>query len=126
MIFNFDSYIVNVNNYKTEKFMENLKEIEIELTESLTSMLSEMSINYKKPSYIKKLNNIIILKYHAVGELFSYDNVRKNSNLKFADGVHPIYNFDENTEIYFSEYVDMREEFLDENSFEINIAIKNN
>ena len=44
MIFNFDSYIVNVNNYKTEKFMENLKEIEIELTESLTSMLSEMSI----------------------------------------------------------------------------------
>ena len=69
---------------------------------------------------MKKLGNNLILKYHAVGEIISYGDVRTNADLKFADGIHPIY-FLEDAEIYFTEAVEMREDFLDENSFEINI-----
>ena len=121
MIFSFDSYMINVNTYKTEEFMKNLKAVDdLVLDEKITSMLEEMSIDYKKPSYIKKLGETLILKYHAVGEIISYSNVRTNSNLKFIDGIHPIYFLDD-AEIYFTEAVEMREEFLDENSSEINI-----
>ena len=121
MIFSFDSYMINVNTYKTEEFMKNLKAVDdLVLDEKITSMLEEMFIDYKKPSYIKKLGETLILKDHAVGEIISYSNVRTNSNLKFIDGIHPIYFLDD-AEIYFTEAVEMREEFLDENSFEINI-----
>lgn len=120
MIFSFDSYMINVNNYKTEEFMKKLKSVDVGLDEKIISMLKEISIDDKKPSYIKKLGNNLILKYHAVGEIISYGDVRTNADLKFADGIHPIY-FLEDSEIYFTEAVEMREEFLDENSFEINI-----
>lgn len=123
MIFSFDSYMINVNTYKTEKFMTILKSEDVNLEEKIISMLEEMSLDYKKPSYIKKLGNKLILKYHAVGEIISYGDVRTNSSLKFIDGIHPIY-FLGNTEIYFTEAVEMRENFLDENSFEINIKAK--
>ena len=120
MIFSFDSYMINVNTYKTEEFMKKLKAVDINLEEKIISTLAEMSIDYKKPSYMKKLGNTLILKYHAVGEIISYGDVRTNADLKLADGIHPIY-FLEDAEIYFTEAVEMREEFLDENSFEINI-----
>ena len=124
MIFSFDSYMINVNTYKTEEFMKKLKAVnDLALDEKIISMLDEMSIDCKKPSYIKKLGNNLILKYHAVGEIISYSDVRTNSNLKFIDGIHPIY-FLENAEIYFTEAVEMRENFLDENSFEINIKAR--
>lgn len=120
MIFSFDSYMINVNTYKTEEFMKKLKAVDINLEEKIISTLAEMSIDYKKPSYMKKLGKDLILKYHAVGEIISYGHVRTNADLKLADGIHPIY-FLEDAEIYFTEAVEMREEFLDENSFEINI-----
>lgn len=123
MIFSFDSYMINVNAYKTEEFMKNLKAVDVDLDEKIISMLDEMSIDHKKPSYIKKLGETLILKYHAVGEIISYSNVRTNSNLKFIDGIHPIYFLDD-AEIYFTEAVEMRENFLDENSFEINIKAR--
>lgn len=123
MIFSFDSYMINVNTYKTEKFMTILKSVDVILEEKIISMLEEMSLDYKKPSYIKKLGNSLILKYHAVGEIISYGDVRTNAELKFADGIHPIY-FLEDAEIYFTEAVEMRENFLDENSFEINIKAR--
>ena len=123
MIFSFDSYMINVNTYKTEKFMTILKSEDVNLEEKIISMLEEMSLDHKKPSYIKKLGNKLILKYHAVGEIISYGDVRTNSNLKFIDGIHPIY-FLEDAEIYFTEAVEMREDFLDENSFEINIKTR--
>jgi len=113
--------MINVNTYKTEEFMKNLKSVDdLALDEKIISMLDEMSIGHKKPSYMKKLGETLILKYHAVGEIISYGDVRTNSNLKFIDGIHPIYFLDD-AEIYFTEAVEMREEFLDENSFEINI-----
>ena len=120
MIFSFDSYMINVNNYWTEEFMKKLKSVDVDLDEKIISVLKEISIDYKKPSYMKKLGDTLILKYHAVGEIISYGDVRTNSDLKFIDGIHPIY-FLEDSEIYFTEAVEMREEFLDENSFEINI-----
>ena len=124
MIFSFDSYMINVNTYKTEEFMKKLKAVDdLILDEKIISTLEKMSLDYKKPSYIKKLGNKLILKYHAVGEIISYGDVRTNSELKFADGIHPIY-FLENAEIYFTEAVEMRKDFLDENSFEINIKAK--
>lgn len=120
MIFSFDSYMINVNTYKTEEFMKKLKAVDVDLGEKIISTLAEMSIDYKKPSYIKKLGKNLILKYHAVGEIISYGYVRTNAELKLADGIHPIYFLDD-AEIYFTEAVEMREDFLDENSFEINI-----
>lgn len=120
MIFSFDSYMINVNTYKTEEFMKKLNSVDVDLGEKIISTLAEMSIDYKKPSYMKKLSNNLILKYHAVGEIISYGDVRTNADLKLADGIHPIY-FLEDAEIYFTEAVEMREDFLDENSFEINI-----
>lgn len=120
MIFSFDSYMINVNTYKTEEFMKKLKAVDINLEEKIISTLAEMSIDYKKPSYMKKLGKDLILKYHAVGEIISYGDVRTNADLKLADGIHPIY-FLEDAEFYFTESVEMREDFLDENSFEINI-----
>lgn len=123
MIFSFDSYMINVNNYKTEEFMKKLNSVDVDLGEKIISTLAEMSIDYKKPSYMKKLGDTLILKYHAVGEIISYGDVRTNAQLKFADGIHPIYFLDE-AEIYFTEAVEMREDFLDENSFEININTK--
>ena len=121
MIFSFDSYMINVNTYKTEKFMKKLKAVDdLNLEEKIISTLAKMSIDYKKPSYIKKLGKDLILKYHAVGEIISCGDVRTNAELKFIDGIHPIYFLDD-AEIYFTEAVEMREEFLDENSFEINI-----
>ena len=120
MIFSFDSYMINVNTYKTEEFMKKLNSVDVDLGEKIISTLAEMSIDYKKPSYIKKLGKDLILKYHAVGEIISCGNVRTNAQLKLADGIHPIYFLDE-AEIYFTEAVEMREDFLDENSFEINI-----
>ena len=124
MIFSFDSYMINVNTYKTVEFMKNLKSVnDLILDEKIISMLDEMSIDHKKPSYIKKLGETLILKYHAVGEIISYGDVRTNSNLKFIDGIHPIYFLDD-AEIYFTEAVEMRENFLDENSFEINIKAR--
>lgn len=120
MIFSFDSYMINVNTYKTEEFMKKLNSVDVDFGEKIISILAEMSIDYKKPSYMKKLGNNLILKYHAVGEIISYGDVRKNAQLKLADGIHPLY-FLEDAEIYFTEAVEMREEFLDENSFEINI-----
>ncbi len=120
MIFSFDSYMINVNTYKTEEFMKKLNSVAVDLGEKIISTLAEMSIDYKKPSYIKKLGNNLILKYHAVGEIISYGDVRTNADLKLADGIHPLY-FLEDAEIYFTEAVEMREDFLDENSFEINI-----
>lgn len=124
MIFSFDSYMINVNTYKTEEFMKKLKAVDdLILDEKIISTLEKMSLDYKKPSYITKLGNKLILKYHAVGEIISYGDVRTNSNLKFIDGIHPIY-FLEDAEIYFTEAVEMREDFLDENSFEINIKAR--
>ena len=123
MIFNFDSYMINVNNYKTEEFMKKLESVDINLDEKIISMLDEMSIDYKKPSYIKNFGETLLLKYHAVGNIISYADVRMNKELKFADGIHPIY-FLDGAEIYFTEAVELREEFLDENSFEININTK--
>ena len=123
MIFSFDSYMINVNTYKTDEFMKKLKAVDINLEEKIISTLAEMSIDYKKPSYMKKLGDTLILKYHAVGEIISYGHVRTNAQLKFIDGIHPIY-FLEDAEIYFTEAVEMREDFLDENSFEININTK--
>lgn len=123
MIFSFDSYMINVNTYKTEKFMKKLNSVDVDLGEKIISTLAEMSIDYKKPSYMKKLGNNLILKYHAVGEIISYGDVRTNADLKLADGIHPIYFLDD-AEIYFTEAVEMREDFLDENSFEININRK--
>lgn len=123
MIFSFDSYMINVNTYKTEEFMKKLNSVDVDLGEKIISTLAKMSIDYKKPSYIKKLGKDLILKYHAVGEIISCGDVRTNADLKFADGIHPIY-FLEDSEIYFTEAVEMREEFLDENSFEININAK--
>ncbi|MFR8927104.1 hypothetical protein [Peptoniphilus senegalensis] len=124
MIFSFDSYMINVNTYKTEEFMKKLKAVDdLILDEKIISTLEKISLDYKKPSYIKKLGNKLILKYHAVGEIISYGDVRTNSNLKFIDGIHPIY-FLEDAEIYFTEAVEMREDSLDENSFEINIKAK--
>ena len=124
MIFSFDSYMINVNTYKTVEFMKNLKSVnDLILDEKIISMLDEMSIDHKKPSYMKKLGETLILKYHAVGEIISYGDVRTNSNLKFIDGIHPIYFLDD-AEIYFTEAVEMRENFLDENSFEINIKAR--
>lgn len=120
MIFSFDSYMINVNTYKTEEFMKKLKAVDVDLGEKIISILKEISIDYKKPSYMKKLGKNLILKYHAVGEIISYGDVRTNAELKFADGIHPIYFLDD-AEIYFTEAVEMREDFLDENSFEINI-----
>lgn len=121
MIFSFDSYMINVNTYKTEEFMKKLKAVDdLNLGEKIISTLGELSIDYKKPSYMKKLGNKLILKYHAVGEIISYGDVRTNADLKLADGIHPIYFLDD-AEIYFTEAVEMREDFLDENSFEINI-----
>ena len=120
MIFSFDSYMINVNTYKTEEFMKKLKAVDINLEEKIIFTLAEMSIDYKKPSFMKKLGDTLILKYHAVGEIISYGDVRTNADLKFIDGIHPIY-FLGNAEIYFTEAVEMREDFLDENSFEINI-----
>ncbi|MDU1582765.1 MAG: hypothetical protein E6864_03315 [Peptoniphilus harei] len=120
MIFSFDSYMINVNTYKTEEFMKKLKAVDVDLGEKIISTLAEMSIDYKKPSYIKKLGKDLILKYHAVGEIISYGDVRTNAQLKLADGIHPLYFLDD-AEIYFTEAVEMREDFLDENSFEINI-----
>lgn len=120
MIFSFDSYMMNVNTYKTEEFMKKLKAVDVDLGEKIISTLAEMSIDYKKPSYMKKLGNNLILKYHAVGEIISYGDVRTNADLKLADGIHPIY-FLKDAEFYFTEAVEMREDFLDENSFEINI-----
>ena len=121
MFFSFDSYMINVNTYKTAEFMKKLKAVaDLNLGEKIISTLEEMSIDYKKPSYMKKLGDTLILKYHAVGEIISYSDVRTNAELKFADGIHPIYSLDE-AEIYFTEAVEMREDFLDENSFEINI-----
>lgn len=120
MIFSFDSYMINVNTYKTEEFMKKLNSVDVDLGEKIISTLEEMSIDYKKPSYIKKLGNNLILKYHAVGEIISYGDVRTNAELKLADGIHPLYFLDDG-EIYFTEAVEMREDFLDENSFEINI-----
>ena len=113
--------MINVNTYKTEEFMKKLKAVDdLNLGEKIISTLEEMSIDYKKPSYMKKLGDNLILKYHAVGEIISYADVRTNAELKFADGIHPIYFLDD-AEIYFTEAVEMREDFLDENSFEINI-----
>lgn len=123
MIFNFDSYMINVNNYKTEEFMKNLKSVDINLDEKIITTLGEMSIDYKKPSYIKNFGETLLLKYHAVGNIISYADVRMNKELKFADGIQPIY-FIDDAEIYFTEAVELREEFLDENSFEININTK--
>ena len=123
MIFSFDSYMINVNTYKTEEFMKKLKAVDVDLGEKIISTLAEMSIDYKKPSYIKKLGKDLILKYHAVGEIISYGDVRTNADLKLADGIHPLYFLDD-AEIYFTEAVEMREDFLDENSFEININRK--
>lgn len=120
MIFSFDSYMINVNTYKTEEFMKKLNSLDVDLGEKIISTLAEMSIDYKKPSYTKKLGNNLILKYHAVGEIISYGDVRTNADLKLADGIHPLYFLDDG-EIYFTEAVEMREDFLDENSFEINI-----
>ena len=120
MIFSFDSYMINVNTYKTEEFMKKLNSVDVDLGEKIISTLAEMSIDYKKPSYMKKLGKDLILKYHAVGEIISYGDVRTNAELKLADGIHPLY-FLEDAEIYFTEAVEMREDFLDENSFEINI-----
>ena len=120
MIFSFDSYMINVNTYKTEEFMKKLNSVDVDLGEKIISTLAEMSIDYKKPSYIKKLGKDLILKYHAVGEIISYGDVRTNADLKLADGIHPLYFLDDG-EIYFTEAVEMREHFLDENSFEINI-----
>lgn len=120
MIFSFDSYMINVNTYKTEEFMKKLKAVDVDLGEKIISTLAEMSIDYKKPSYMKKLGNNLILKYHAVGEIISYGDVRTNADLKLSDGIHPLYFLDD-AEIYFTEAVEMREDFLDENSFEINI-----
>lgn len=123
MIFSFDSYMINVNTYKTEEFMKKLKAVDVDLGEKIISTLAEMSIDYKKPSYMKKLGNNLILKYHAVGEIISYGDVRTNADLKLSDGIHPLYFLDD-AEIYFTEAVEMREDFLDENSFEININRK--
>lgn len=124
MIFSFDSYMINVNTYKTEEFMKKLKAVDdLILDEKIISTLEKMSLDYKKPSYIKKLGETLLLKYHAVGEIISYGDVRTNSNLNFIDGIHPIY-FLEDAEIYFTEAVEMREDFLDENSFEINIKAR--
>ena len=120
MIFSFDSYMINVNTYKTEEFMKKLNSVDVDLGEKIISTLAKMSIDYKKPSYIKKLGKDLILKYHAVGEIISCGDVRTNADLKLADGIHPLYFLDD-AEIYFTEAVEMREEFLDENSFEINI-----
>lgn len=120
MIFSFDSYMINVNTYKTEEFMKKLNSVDVDLGEKIISTLAKMSIDYKKPSYMKKLGKDLILKYHAVGEIISYGDVRTNADLKLADGIHPLY-FLEDAEIYFTEAVEMREDFLDENSFEINI-----
>ena len=120
MIFSFDSYMINVNTYKTEEFMKKLNSVDVDLGEKIISTLAEMSIDYKKPSYMKKLGKDLILKYHAVGEIISYGDVRTNAELKFIDGINPLYFLDD-AEIYFTEAVEMREDFLDENSFEINI-----
>ena len=120
MIFSFDSYMINVNTYKTEEFMKKLNSVDVDLGEKIISTLAEMSIDYKMPSYIKQLGKDLILKYHAVGEIISYGDVRTNADLKLADGIHPLYFLDDG-EIYFTEAVEMREDFLDENSFEINI-----
>ena len=120
MIFSFDSYMINLNTYKTEEFMKKLNSVDVDLGEKIISTMAEMSIDYKKPSYMKKLGDTLILKYHAVGEIISYGDVRTNADLKFIDGIHPIY-FLGDAEIYFTEAVEMREDFLDENSFEINI-----
>lgn len=63
MIFSFDSYMMNVNTYKTEEFMKKLKAVDdLNLEEKIISTLAEMSIDYKKPSYMKKLGNTLILK----------------------------------------------------------------
>ncbi len=44
MIFSFDSYMINVNTYKTEKFMTILKSEDVNLEEKIISMLEEMSL----------------------------------------------------------------------------------
>ena len=62
MIFSFDSYMINVNTYKTEEFMKKLNSVDVDLGEKIISTLAEMSIDYKKPSYMKKLGKDLILK----------------------------------------------------------------
>ena len=50
MIFSFDSYMINVNTYKTEEFMKKLKAVDdLNLEEKIISTLAKMSIDYKKP-----------------------------------------------------------------------------
>ena len=62
MIFSFDSYMINVNTYKTEEFMKKLNSVDVDLGEKIISTLAEMFIEYKKPSYMKKLGKDLILK----------------------------------------------------------------
>ena len=61
MIFSFDSYMINVNNYWTEEFMKKLKSVDVDLDEKIISVLKEISIDYKKPSYMKKLGDTLLL-----------------------------------------------------------------
>lgn len=130
MNFAFKSYFLKIDNYKNEEFYNNIDSIELELPKALTNLLEEMQIKENKPSYYKKSKDGIYIKYHICGEIIRFDTPRNQNlepNIEFADGLHPIYKMDkdEKVEIYFTETIEMKEPFLDEAAFEMNIIINN-
>lgn len=130
MNFAFKSYFLKIDNYKNEEFYNNMEPTELEIPKTLANLLEEMHIEENKPSYYKKSKNEIYIKYHVCGEVIRFDTPRSpnlEQNIEFADGLHPIYKMDEDqkVEIYFTESIEMKEPFLDDTVFEMNIIINN-
>lgn len=130
MNFVFNSYFIRINEFKNEKFFSNIEPSELNLPQPLVNLLEEMQIDKNKPSYFKKSKNGIYIKYHICGEIVRFDTPRSpnlDPDVQFVDGLHPIYKMDEdeNIEIYFTESIEMKEPFLDDSAFEMNITINN-
>lgn len=127
MNFTFKSYFLKINEFEQQKFEKQLEFCELSIPEELKEIIDNMNLDYQKPSYIKKTKSKLILKYHVCGEIIDYDNPRSakaNPNTKYVDGLHPIYKTDDmKSEIYFTEYVEMREPFLDDMTFEMHVVV---
>jgi hypothetical protein len=129
MNFAFNSYFLKINEFENEKFYEEMERTEVEIPRALVDFLGDMEIDLEKPSYYKEKSKAIYIKYHICGEIISFDSPRSacaDPNTIYADGLHPIYKLpdDERVSIYFTENVEMREPFLNDMAFEMNITVE--
>lgn len=129
MNFVFNSYFLKINEFENEKFFEQIEKVDVEIPRALVDFLGDMEINLEKPSYYNEKSKTTYIKYHICGEIISFDSPRSTGadpNTIYADGLHPIYKLpdDDRVSIYFTENVEMREPFLSDMAFEMNIIIE--